>query len=59
VLLTETFSVSLSLLKVGILGCVAMDIVPPDWTALGRVRSECLCPQLLWCDGPSGISSIS
>jgi hypothetical protein len=42
--LTGAFSVSLFLLKVGMLGCVAMDIASPYWTVLWGIGSRCLSP---------------
>jgi hypothetical protein len=47
-LVTGTVSVSLLLLKVGILGCVAMDVAPPYWTVLGVISSRCLSPGFPW-----------
>jgi hypothetical protein len=41
VLLTGVFSVSLSLLKVGMLGCVAMDIASHYQIALEGVTKGC------------------
>jgi hypothetical protein len=35
-LFTRVLTKTLSLFKVGMLGCVAMDVVPPYWMALGE-----------------------
>jgi hypothetical protein len=59
VLLTEALSVSLSLLKVGMLDCVAMDVAPSYWTSLRGVGSGCLSPGFSWNDGPSNTGGFS
>jgi hypothetical protein len=41
------FSVSLTLLKVGVLGCMAMDVSAPCWTALGKSSQGVLAQVLL------------
>jgi hypothetical protein len=51
--------VSLSLLKVGMLGCVAMDVAPPYGTVLGEINSGCLIPGFPWWDGLSGVGRLS
>jgi hypothetical protein len=48
-LLSEAFSVSLSLLKIGMLGCVAVSVAPPYQTALGGIGSGFLSSSFpLW-----------
>jgi hypothetical protein len=52
VLLTGAFSVSLSLLKVGTLGYVAMDVAALCWTVQLGVGSGFLSPVFPWCGRP-------
>jgi hypothetical protein len=47
--------VSLPLLNVGMLDCMAMDVAPPYQTALGGIHSGCLSPGCSWWDGSSGV----
>jgi hypothetical protein len=51
--------VSLSLLKICMLGYVAMDVAHPFWTALGGIRSGCLNLGFPWWDGPSSAGRFS
>jgi hypothetical protein len=59
VLLTGAFSESLSLLKVGMLGCVVNGVAPSCWTGFRGVSSRCLSPVLPWCDRLSNADGIS
>jgi hypothetical protein len=52
------FPVSLFLLRVGILGCVEMDVAPLCQTALGGIGSGWLSSVFPWCDGPSDVGRI-
>jgi hypothetical protein len=47
--LIGAISVSLSLLKVVMLGCVVMDIALPCPTSVGGVGSKCLSSGFSWC----------
>jgi hypothetical protein len=58
-LLTGAFSVSLPLIKVVILGCVAMGIPPPYQTAFGGICSGCFSSGFPWCDQQSGAGRFS
>jgi hypothetical protein len=58
-LLTGSFSISLSFLKVGMLACLVMDVAPLCQIALGGVSSGWLSPVFPWYDGPSGAGRIS
>jgi hypothetical protein len=48
-----TFSESLSLINVGVLCCVSMDVAPPYWTTLGEIGSGYLIPGFPWWNGSS------
>jgi hypothetical protein len=56
-LVAGAFSVSLPFLKVGVLGCVAMDVDPSYQTALGGIGSGCL--SAIFCLGPFGTGGFS
>jgi hypothetical protein len=51
-LFTRTFNKTLSLLKVGMLGCVTVDLSPPYQTALWGISSGCLNPGFISGMGP-------
>jgi hypothetical protein len=52
--------VPLSLLKVGMLGCMEMGVAPLYWAALGvRISSGCLSPGFPWWDGLSEAGGFS
>jgi hypothetical protein len=50
--------VTLPLLKVGVLGCVAMGVAPPYRTVWQGFGSEGSRPGFPWWNGPSGLGKF-